>query len=332
MRITPTLLILSLGLSIACLGSPDRKTLAELRSVEPDLSEVQIDDGIEQAMVGYRKFLEEAPKSTLTPEAMRRLADLKLEKEFGLLGRSDGSALPAPTVTRANSESDDPAPASLVDASLELESRREFEQRAVSTDSVAYAGSAGALDLPGGRSDTTKGPLEAIELYDQILEAYPDYPNNDQVLYQKARAYDELGRNDEAIEVTQILVEKFPQSPHIDEVQFRRAEYFFTRKKYFDAEEAYSAIVVRGAVSEYYELALYKLGWTLYKQMMLEEALEQYITLLDYKVTTGYDFDQTEDEADQSRVSDTYRVISLCFSDIGGTESVADFFSTSTLR
>ncbi len=43
------------------------------------------------------------------------------------------------------------------------------------------------------------GPLEAIELYDQILAAYPDYARNDRVLYQKARAYDELGQHQRAI-------------------------------------------------------------------------------------------------------------------------------------
>ena len=30
---------------------------------------------------------------------------------------------------------------------------------------------------------------EAIELYTSLLKAYPDYPRNDQVLYQLARAY-----------------------------------------------------------------------------------------------------------------------------------------------
>ena len=76
-------LLLSLCLLTACARSPDSRTLAELRKVEPDLAEVQIDDGIDQAMVGYRKFLAEAPRSTLTPEAMRRLADLQLERNSG---------------------------------------------------------------------------------------------------------------------------------------------------------------------------------------------------------------------------------------------------------
>ncbi len=178
----------------------------------------------------------------------------------------------------------------------------------------------------------TTGPLEAIALYDKILKTYPTYPHNDQVLYQKSRALDELGRSDEAIAVMQRLIKEFPHSRHIDEVQFRRAEYFFTRRKYLDAEEAYSAITRMGVASEYYELAIYKLGWTFYKQEFHEEALHSYMALLDYKVSTGYDFDQSQDEDSERRIADTFRVISLSFSNLGGQEVLADYFDKSGHR
>jgi tetratricopeptide (TPR) repeat protein len=148
------------------------------------------------------------------------------------------------------------------------------------------------------------------------------------VLYQKSRALDELGRVDEAIAVSALLVARFPDSGHLDEIQFRRGEYFFTRKKFIEAEGAYESIVQRGGQSDYYELALYKLGWTFYKQMFFDEALDSYIELLDHKVATGYDFDQTEDEAQAQRIADTYRVTSLCFSDLGGATSVTKFFTS----
>jgi TolA-binding protein len=326
-------------MALACSGNPDRQTLAQLREREPDLAEVQLKDGIDQAMAGYRKFLEEAPKSALTPEAMRRLADLKLEKEYGALEAHEESQdstdnLPKPdqadiaeTAGRPTVQKD----ASLV-AAHGTESDRDFERRAAESSAGDYLRDSESFALPVERAESSAGPLEAIELYDQILEAYPNYAQNDQVLYQKARAYDELGRVDEAIAVAALLVAKFPESRHLDEIQFRRAEYFFTRKKFFDAEKAYGAIVTHGPSSDYYELALYKLGWTLYKQMMLEEAIESYVTLLDHKVSTGYDFDQPEDDADEQRISDTYRVISLCFSDLGGAETVTAFFDANGQR
>ena len=82
-----------------------------------------------------------------------------------------------------------------------------------------------------------------------------------------------------------------------------------------------------GVASEYYELALYKLGWAFYKQELHEEALRQYITLLDYKVSAGYDFDQADDEGEERRIADTFRVISLSFSNMGDPEVVDQYFS-----
>jgi len=308
----------------ACASDPDRHTLVELRSQAPDMTEVEVEHGLDQAMLGYRKYLEEAPESSLTPEAMRRLADLKLEKEYGILGDTPIVELPAPETAAdgAGDEAPRPRASGIADHS---ESEKDFERRA--------AGAAGAEPSvkgpPAPHSGPRKapaGPLEAIALYDEILKTYPNHPRNDQVLYQKSRALDELGRNDEAIAVMERLIREHPSSRHIDEVQFRRGEYFFTRRKYLDAEGAYSAITRIGAVSEYYELAMYKLGWTFYKQELHEEALDAYMALLDHKVSTGYDFDQREDEDSERRIADTFRVISLSFSNLGGQEVLADYF------
>ena len=146
------------------------------------------------------------------------------------------------------------------------------------------------------------------------------------MLYQKARAYDELGRSEDAIATMEQLIRENPTSQHYDEVQYRRGEYFFTRRRYRDAESAYSAVVNLKTASSYYELALYKLGWTFYKQDLYDEALDKYMALLDYKVSIGYDFDQKHEEEDERRVADTFRVISLSFSNLGGPEAVGKYY------
>jgi tetratricopeptide (TPR) repeat protein len=56
------------------------------------------------------------------------------------------------------------------------------------------------------------------------------------------------------------------------------------------------------------------------------------MALLDYKVSIGYDFDQKHEEEDDRRVEDTFRVISLSFSNLGGADAVREFFSTSGNR
>src|SRR5205807_190558 len=221
-----------------------------------------------------------------------------------------------------------PNPNTVVAGTARRESDKDFERR---TTEVAIPASSNASAPPTDgllAGADPKGPLEAITLYDRILTEYPNYEHRDKVLYQKARAYDELGRTEKAIETMEQLTRENPASEHYDEVQYRRGEYFFTRRRYRDAESAYSAVVNLRMASSYYELALYKLGWTFYKQDLYDEALDKYMALLDYKVSIGYDFDQRHAEEDERRVADTFRVISLSFSNIGGPEGVGKYYST----
>jgi tetratricopeptide (TPR) repeat protein len=332
MRSLTFAMVLAATLVAGCAVHPDKGTLAELRSVRPDVQEAKVEQGLDQAMISYRRFLEETPETAMTPEAMRRLADLQIEKQFGLRagdGKPREMAAPEPAQESAGRQAGSFSPAATAADAGPTESEQDFERRTTAQSEIPPSGDreASLPDALRGEPDPA-GPLEAIALYDRLLAEYPTYEHNDQVLYQKARAYDELGRTEEAVETMERLIRANPHSGHYDEVQFRRGEYFFTRRQFRDAESAYSAIISLGADSSYHELALYKLGWTLYKQEFYEEALHKYMALLDYKVSIGYEFDQTHEEDDERRVADTYRVISLSFSNLGGPEVVPEYFST----
>jgi len=322
---------------IACQSMGDKDTIARLRQVQIEIKEEKIEGGLDKAMLSYKHFLEETPDSALAPEAIRRLADLKIEKEYGTLTKGEGVAgqTPAPALSPPE-HAERPSSASVAGArsdqasahnALHGESEEDFERRATQEHNVA--GTSAAADAPVEAAGDLEraGAREAIALYKKLLNEYPLYARNDQVLYQMSRAYEELGQTQEAMEVMDRIVSKFSTSRYIDEVQFRRAEHFFTRKRYLDAEDAYRSIVKIGVGSSYYELALYKLGWTFYKQELYEEALNQFIALLDHKVSVGYDFAQTEDKQERKRTQDTFRVISLSFSNLGGADSVLEYFS-----
>lgn len=342
----PLAVTISLVLGACATQQSSKHTLAELRNVKPELSEVRVEDGLDKAMESYRRYLTDTPKSAMTPEAMRRLADLKVEKQFGLLGdgklvemaapetKSDAKsdAKPEHVAVSPISKPDDSRPraASIADLS---ESQREFERRATAQEKIGGGSEKLAISASGGSFEpSATAPLEAIALYDKLLAEYPNYEHADKVLYQKSRAFDELGRTEEAMQTMDSLIAKYPQSRYLDEVQFRRAEFFFTRRKYRDAETAYGAIIAVGSRSEYYELALYKLGWTLYKQEFYDEALHQFVALLDYKVSIGYDFDAAHEEADERRIADTFRIISLSFSNLGGPDIVSEYFAANGKR
>jgi tetratricopeptide (TPR) repeat protein len=127
-------------------------------------------------------------------------------------------------------------------------------------------------------------------------------------------------------------VQEYPYSRHVDEVHFRRGEYYFVRKKFIDAEDAYSAAITLGSNSDYYELALYKKGWTLFKQYFYEEALDNFIAMLDHRQSIGFDFDAMDEDDDEHRITDTFRVISLSFSNMADAEVVDRYFSVNGHR
>ncbi|MEZ4601565.1 MAG: tetratricopeptide repeat protein [Syntrophotaleaceae bacterium] len=324
-------LLLALPLVLfACSPLDERGTIAQLRDKQIEIREEKVVGGLEKAMESYQHFLRETTDSPLAPEAIRRLADLKVEKEYGIITDGTGSgaalpsAMPAPDTSRPKEIAAN-KPAAAVPGG---ESDVDFERRASRAEVAAIV--EGERPEPVAATDDLEraGALEAIELYQKLLREYPLYDRNDQVLYQMSRAYEELGRVDEAMEVMNRLVRDYPRSRYLDEVQFRRAEFFFTRRRYLEAEDAYTSIVETGVASSFYQFALYKLGWTFYKQELYEDGLDRFVALLDHQVAVGYDFEQTEDEPERKRMDDTFRVISLSFSYLGGADVVVDYFGT----
>ena len=310
-------------------GNPNG-TLAELESMPADLEEVYLADSLERAAQSYRRYLEETPESARTPEAMRRLADLQIEQAYGVIGSGELVEMAAPEAAARPAAAGETATRGPV---APPESDQDFEARATQREQLLVNSS--ELDPPLAGADgqpIPAGPREAIKTYQEILDRYPNYERNDKVLYQMSRAYDEIGQPDEAMDVMDRLVAEYPYSKFVDEVYYRRGEYYFVRKRYLDAEDAYGAVVRMGSTSSYYELALYKLGWTLYKQELYEEALHNYMAMLDHRMSIGFDFDQDYAEDDEHRVADTFRVISLSFSNLGGPEVIDQYFSANGHR
>ena len=315
---------ISVATLIAACGSSTVKsgTLAELGEVKADLQDVYLDDGLERAADSYRRYLNETAESAKTPEAMRRLADLQIEQAYGVIGNAEIREMAAPKV--ADRSTDNAVEKPSTNPAAVSESAKEFEQRATQRAEFRAPTEAEAIAFDG--QSVSAGPLEAIETYKNILKTYPNYERNDKVLYQMSRAYDEIGQPDEAMDVMNRFVSEYPHSRYVDEVQFRRGEYYFVRREYRDAESAYNATIQMGKTSSFYELSLYKLGWTLYKQQFYDEALNSFIALLDHQESIGYDFDQHQ-EIEEHRMTDTFRVISLSFSNIGGSDVIDEYFA-----
>ena len=176
-----------------------------------------------------------------------------------------------------------------------------------------------AVDLQGA---------EAIKLYTTLLKAYPDYPRNDQVLYQLARAYETTGQPEPALATLDRIVQKYPQSSHMDEVQFRRGELLFSAKRYPEAEKAYAAVIGRGGTSAFYQQSLYKHGWSLFKQSLTLESLPSFGGVLDRELGTAPGKAvklESLKRGDRELVDDTLRVMSITFSYNDGAASLEQY-------
>jgi tetratricopeptide (TPR) repeat protein len=186
------------------------------------------------------------------------------------------------------------------------------------------AGEASTIDLQGA---------EAIKLYTSLLKSYPDYPRNDQVLYQLARAYETTGQPEKALTTLDDVLRRYPKSPQMDEVQFRRGELLFSAKEYRKAQDAYQHVVAKGDKAAFLSQSLYKHGWSLFKQGLNDESLPSFAGVLDRTMLTKDTHALISLEklprANRELADDTLRVMAVTFSYDDDSVGAVDKFLSS---
>ena len=182
-------------------------------------------------------------------------------------------------------------------------------------------------DLAGDETGSQADYRQAIALYRQYLAEFPGRPNADTVLYALSRAQDGVGESDQALEVLDDLVQQFPQSAVASEAQFRRGERLFVTKDYAGAEQAYAAVIARGVGTQFYEQALYKQGWALFKLGQYDECLDPFLGVLSRRLAHVTDQDDQRlldslSKPEREMVEDTLRAMSLSVAQLDGMASI----------
>ena len=197
----------------------------------------------------------------------------------------------------------------------------------------------GDLKLEAGENDRIEKELaegspldtkDAIRLYSGLLETFPQYPRRDAVLYQLARAYEADQQSTRALATLDQLVRDYPQSPYVDEAHFRAGEMHFVAKRWVPAQNSYAAVIKTGPSSEFYEQALYKHGWSLFKQGDGDAANASFGKLLDRLLLNPKRPDGMVDLKRLTRpqhelLDDTLRVLVLTHSYSDGPKSIDAF-------
>lgn len=191
----------------------------------------------------------------------------------------------------------------------------------------------------GSQQEAEQGQRDtqaSIRLYTTYLETHPNAPNNDMILYQLAKAYELNGEPQKSLDALNRIIRLYPNTRHRDEVQFRRGEMLFLLRRYPQAESAYQSIITSNPNSVFYEKAVYKYGWTLYKGGLYRKALHSFFQIMDLKQQQGLLQDNqavaTLGRAEKELLADTLRAISLSFAYLYDDYPVGRYFRDNGAR
>ncbi|MCP5325562.1 MAG: tetratricopeptide repeat protein [Oceanospirillaceae bacterium] len=161
---------------------------------------------------------------------------------------------------------------------------------------------------------------DAINSYIDILEKYPNSPDNAEVLYQLSKAYEMEGEANNAEAMLNRLVTLHPYFSAIGEAHFRLGDIYFNKQDYKKAEQHYRASTQ--VKSDKLDLnAHYMLGWALYKRGLFDDALESFSYVLSVLLENNANV-LTKNE--KPLVQDTLHSISLALVNLGGPEKIQD--------
>ncbi|ABC29394.1 uncharacterized protein conserved in bacteria [Hahella chejuensis KCTC 2396] len=166
----------------------------------------------------------------------------------------------------------------------------------------------------------------AISAYEGLLKKYPNRAENDQVLYQLAKAYDLEGRRDDSFNALNRLVKEYPRSSYFHEAQFRRGEILFTNGDYDASQRAFESVIRGGAKTGFEQQALYMHGWSLFKQGEYETSLDSFVKVLDLVMPESDDLDALSKES-RTLVEDQLRVMGFAFNYLDGVDTVTSLFA-----
>lgn len=172
---------------------------------------------------------------------------------------------------------------------------------------------------------------KAILAYRDVLEKYPDAPDNAEVMYQLAKAYDHEGQIDKSLVMLNKVVKYHPNFSQISEVYFRIGDIYFNRGDYSNAERAFIEVVgssnIQQTASEmqrdttYVKNAYYMLGWAGYKRYHYDDCLESFSRVLNLLFSGQQDTSKFS-KTDKSLLDDTLHAISLALLHSNGAEYI----------
>lgn len=166
---------------------------------------------------------------------------------------------------------------------------------------------------------------DAIASYVDILEKYPNSPDNAEVLYQLAKAYDMEGQSRNARQMLERLISYHPYYSGIAEVYFRLGDIYFNAGLYEKSEHAYRQTTLKDG-GKLLLNAHYMQAWSLYKLGNYNAALEHFAFVLN-DLLQAEQAGRKLNNIEKPLIKDALHSMSLALVNLGGAKAIADIKS-----
>ncbi|MFV1951901.1 MAG: tetratricopeptide repeat protein [Nitrospinota bacterium] len=114
---------------------------------------------------------------------------------------------------------------------------------------------------------------QAIEIYQRILGNFPNFEDQDKVLFFMAHEYRELGQIDEMLKQYLTIIREYKESPYVPECYLLLGDHFFNTQDIEMAQRHYEA-VLKYPESAAISIARYKLAWCYINNADFEKAIK----------------------------------------------------------
>jgi cellulose synthase operon protein C len=165
---------------------------------------------------------------------------------------------------------------------------------------------------------------KTIHFCTSLLLQHENIKFRDRVIYKLAVAYMDAGDQENAKKQFSVLTSEAPDSPMALESHFRIGEYFF-EKRQFDQAIAHYKVLLNHWDNPFFDMALYKLGWSYYNQQNYPDAISNFLVLI--KDINLVDSLQTAQKsiAKMDLRTESIHYIASSFSEYGGAKLATEF-------
>jgi len=122
-------------------------------------------------------------------------------------------------------------------------------------------------------SNTLKN--QALEIYQRILDGFPEYEDRDKVHFFMAHEYRELNQLDEMVKHYREIIKKYPKSPYVPEAYLLLGDHFIQKQDLDTAKKHYLSVLDHPE-SPAIAIARYKLAWCHINRAEFKEAIERF--------------------------------------------------------